>query len=208
MPSSAGLSCASTPLRYQGVSGREFFSNSQRLQNYNWNVAPRNQSVRPGHLETYPRCPCRRANRGTFLGRDLRPVPGGNAAVGRASARETRPSSGRDPRRSRPRRGQRLSPPCSPKPDWREPKTGCSATVSSSGCGTRSIRNHGEIPRTLLIAPDGLVTPIEGTADLEAVKVWLDHKPPSTRFRVGCSRIWCRTFHENRAHAYTISCGG
>jgi thiol-disulfide isomerase/thioredoxin len=40
------------PLRYQGVSGRAFFSNSERLQNYNWNVAPRNQSVRPGHLET------------------------------------------------------------------------------------------------------------------------------------------------------------
>jgi thiol-disulfide isomerase/thioredoxin len=33
---------------------------------------------------------------------------------------------------------------------------------------------HGEIPRTLLIARDGSITTIEGTADLDVVKVWLD----------------------------------
>jgi hypothetical protein len=42
MPPSAGSSGAATPLSYQGIGGREFFSNSQRLQNYNWNVAPWN----------------------------------------------------------------------------------------------------------------------------------------------------------------------
>ncbi|MGA6962576.1 MAG: TlpA family protein disulfide reductase, partial [Xanthobacteraceae bacterium] len=33
---------------------------------------------------------------------------------------------------------------------------------------------HGEIPRTMLIGPDGSITTIEGAADLEAVRGWLD----------------------------------
>jgi hypothetical protein len=33
---------------------------------------------------------------------------------------------------------------------------------------------QGEIPRTLLIASDGAMTVIEGVADLEAVRAWLD----------------------------------
>jgi thiol-disulfide isomerase/thioredoxin len=32
----------------------------------------------------------------------------------------------------------------------------------------------GEIPRTMLIAGDGTVTAIDGTADLDAVRAWLD----------------------------------
>jgi thiol-disulfide isomerase/thioredoxin len=35
-------------------------------------------------------------------------------------------------------------------------------------------RWQGEIPRTLLIAPDGAVTTIEGVADLKEVAAWLD----------------------------------
>jgi thiol-disulfide isomerase/thioredoxin len=35
---------------------------------------------------------------------------------------------------------------------------------------------HGEIPRTLLIARDGSITSIEGQADLEVIKAWLDHE--------------------------------
>jgi thiol-disulfide isomerase/thioredoxin len=37
-------------------------------------------------------------------------------------------------------------------------------------------RWHGEIPRTLLIARDGSITTIEGPADLDVVKAWLDHE--------------------------------
>jgi hypothetical protein len=35
---------------------------------------------------------------------------------------------------------------------------------------------HGEIPRTLLIERDGSITTIEGAADLEVVKAWLDRE--------------------------------
>jgi thiol-disulfide isomerase/thioredoxin len=33
---------------------------------------------------------------------------------------------------------------------------------------------HGEIPRTMLIARDGATTVIEGVADLESIRAWLD----------------------------------
>ena len=70
----------------------------------------------------------------------------------------------------------------------------------------------------LLIAPDGLVTPIEGTADLEAVKVWLDHKLPSTRYpggvfahlvpdfpRKSCSRMYDQLWRRVWAGLYVTS---
>jgi thiol-disulfide isomerase/thioredoxin len=33
---------------------------------------------------------------------------------------------------------------------------------------------HGEIPRTMLIARDGTISTIEGSANMEAVRAWLD----------------------------------
>jgi thiol-disulfide isomerase/thioredoxin len=36
---------------------------------------------------------------------------------------------------------------------------------------------HGDIPRTMLIAPDGSITTVDGAADLEAVRAWLDRAP-------------------------------
>ena len=40
---------------------------------------------------------------------------------------------------------------------------------------------RGEIPRTLLIARDGTTTVIEGVADLETVRAWLDGQAAVTK---------------------------
>jgi thiol-disulfide isomerase/thioredoxin len=40
---------------------------------------------------------------------------------------------------------------------------------------------QGEIPLTLLIAPDGTTTTIEGTADMGEIRTWLDRQAPSVR---------------------------
>jgi thiol-disulfide isomerase/thioredoxin len=40
---------------------------------------------------------------------------------------------------------------------------------------------QGEIPRTLLIAPDGTMTTIEGVADLDKIRIWLDRQAPPSR---------------------------
>jgi thiol-disulfide isomerase/thioredoxin len=44
-------------------------------------------------------------------------------------------------------------------------------------------RWHGELPRTLLIAGDGTVTPVTGVADLDAVRAWLDAQKPGDTAR-------------------------
>ena len=134
-----------------------------------------------GQLEANPCGSCRPAHGGAFLGSDLRTLPGRDAVAGQVPAAAARSQSGDDRRRLRAQRSARRFRALA--------QTGLAGVenwIFSDDFAERlryeiDPQWQGDIPRTLLITKDGAVTTIEGVADVEKLRAWLDRQAAQAR---------------------------